>query len=205
MCRIQILNMLNDNFKVGTRILCCDEGGEYCDEHFLKPDGEWENLTNYTPHYISEDVSRKCPWIDVLEEHKIHDKPTELEFIAINTLKNGLSYNILDDDNTISKEIMEHLIKIKDDDDYGSSFYPKDIIFNEFEKKNRDKIGWELFYLANAIAKYRDLGRPEPCPKMGISLGFGINIETDCFLTEAIARTQDKIINIEHNTKYNND
>jgi len=179
--------------------LCCDDGYEYCDEFLLKPDGEWENLTDYTAMYNidNEDIAKDCPNLEVLERHKLNDKPTDLEVIALNALKNGISYNELDEINTIDDTIMEHIYKVEDELDYKTTLYPSDEMFDEFERKNRSKIGWELFYLADAITKYRDLGRPEPCPTTGIGLGFGIHIETKCFLTEAVNRTQDKMTDLK--------
>lgn len=181
------------NYKKGTKILCCDEDGEYCDEHFLKPNGKWENLTNYTPHYINGDIEKECPRLEVLEVHKLNEIPNDLETVALNTLENGISYNNINE-NKIDEEIMQHILRVGKDMDYKTPLYPSDKVFDKFERENRSKIGWELFYLANSIVKYRDLGRPEPCPVTGVDFGFGIYAETKCFLTEAIINTQDKMM-----------
>jgi len=166
-----------EEYKAGTRVWCCDEEREFCDELYLKPNGEWENITQYTMRYGGKgDIKKYCQHVEVIEKHEINDKPTDIERVAL-TLLAGARSTWFGEPDELNEKIEAHVNDLLEDENYDKRLFLSGAEFDEFSRKYRSTIGWEAFFLANDVAKYRELGRPTPPIALGHSIGFGIRLE----------------------------
>jgi hypothetical protein len=181
-----------DSLPSGSRIRAMSD--EFGGEFIKNKAGKWIRLGGQ-----GEDPSDYEDF-EVAATHTLSTVPTDLERVAVNFLRRYQEHcehtGIRDEiEKTLrDPEYQFNALRFFGDLDEPHSVWSER--FNTFEEDYR-RIGfnWAAYHFLDAIGKYREMGRPSPCPNIADDIG-GIAIAetTGGFLTAKIVETEAEFI-----------